>query len=121
MLGKAARKFNRTLIFCLLERKTIRNEESSIQSFLNAVGTSHSDPWNEEIWGVEVRIDGEFAQVWCNYTFYIGKKFSHCGVDAFQLYFDSTGWKIFHLSDTRRATNCAVLEEISLKYLSDKK
>lgn len=95
--------------------------ESSIQAFLNAVGTPHADAWNEEIWDVEVRIDGELAQVWCNYAFYVGRNFSHCGSDAFHLYKGVNGWKIFHLADTRRTTSCKVPNEIAAKYASGKK
>ncbi len=76
--------------------------ESSITDFLKAVGTPHAEIWYEEIWNLKIQIDGDFAQVWCDYAFYVGNKFSHCGVDAFHLYKDKDGWKIFHLADTRK-------------------
>lgn len=94
----------------------VLRKETSIADFLKAVGTPHAEAWNEEIWNVEVKIDGDLAQVWCDYAFYVGKKFSHCGIDAFHLYKTTSGWKIFHLSDTRRSTNCTIPNSISDKY-----
>jgi hypothetical protein len=90
--------------------------ESSISDFLKAVGSPHADVWYEEVWDVKVHIDGDFAQVWCDYAFYTGHTFSHCGVDAFHLYRGKGGWKIFHLADTRRKAGCKVPEEIQKKH-----
>jgi hypothetical protein len=90
--------------------------EDGIEGFLRAVGTPHPEPWNEEIWHLAVRVDGDLAQVWCDYAFYVGNRFSHCGVDAFQFYRTKEGWKIFHLADTRRATDCDVPDEIRDKH-----
>ena len=90
--------------------------ESSIADFLKAVGTPHTEVWYEEIWDVMIRVDGNFAQAWCDYAFYIGNIFSHCGVDAFHFYKDQGGWKIFHLADTRRKDNCIIPTEIQIKH-----
>jgi hypothetical protein len=95
---------------------TILRPELSIDEFAKAVGTPHKEVWHEEIWDVKVQRDGDFAQVWCDYAFYIDKTFSHCGVDAFHLIKSKDGWKIFHLADTRRKTGCDVPKEISDKY-----
>lgn len=92
------------------------SRESSIEGFLQAVGTPHAYQWNEEIWDIEVKRDGDFAQVWCSYAFYRGHTFSHCGVDAFQLFRGKGGWKIFHLADTRRTVGCQIPEEIQRKH-----
>lgn len=94
----------------------VLRRESSIDDFLKAVGTPHAEPWNEEIWDVEVKIDGSFAQVWCAYAFYVGNKFSHCGIDAFHLHKGNAGWKIFHLADTRRPDPCNIPQSIADKY-----
>jgi GT2 family glycosyltransferase len=95
---------------------TVMRPESSIAEFVKAVGTPHKEIWHEEIWDVKVQLDGNFAQVWCDYAFYIDKNFSHCGVDAFHLLKAKDGWKIFHLADTRRKAGCNVPKEISEKY-----
>ncbi|MEO8473705.1 MAG: nuclear transport factor 2 family protein [Chryseolinea sp.] len=90
--------------------------ESSIGPWLASIGTPHADKYYEEIWGIKTSIDGAFAQVWCDYAFYIGNKFHHCGVDAFQLSKDSGSWKIFHVADTRRTMACDVPAGIQAKH-----
>jgi hypothetical protein len=82
--------------------------ENSIAGFLKAIATPRPEPLSEPIWNTKVEVDGNFAQVWTDYAFYIGKKFSHCGVDAFQLVNNGSGWKIIHLADTRRTTDCKI-------------
>jgi len=94
----------------------VLEHEDSIDGFLKAVGTPHPQIWYEEIWNVSVRIDGDFAQGWCDYAFYLGNKFSHCGVDAFELHKGKDGWKIFHLADTRRREGCNIPVEIQNKH-----
>ena len=83
-----------------------RFREGSLKRFLNAVGTPHENIWDEKIWDPIVKIDGNMATVWVNYAFYVGDQFSHCGVNAFQLFKSATGWKIVNLTDTRRKDNC---------------
>jgi hypothetical protein len=56
---------------------------------------------DERIWDWEVQIDGNLAQVWTKYDVIVDGEFSHCGVDAFQLFNVDGEWKIFHLADTR--------------------
>ena len=89
--------------------------KGDLQRFLEAVGTPHDRVWNEPVWDTQVRIDDNLAQVWTKYAFYAGNEFSHCGVDAFHLHKTAQGWKIFHLTDTRRIKPCEVPEEISKK------
>lgn len=48
----------------------------------------------ERIWNPEVRIHGLIATVWAPYDFWIDGKFSHCGIDAFDLIRTEEGWKI---------------------------
>lgn len=87
--------------------------ESALTGFLKAVGTPHPEPWSEPIWDANIEVDGTFAQVWTRYAFYVGKKFSHCGVDAFQLVKYGSDWKIIHLADTRQTTGCEIPAAIS--------
>jgi len=95
---------------------TNRNGESVLkkgdfEEFLTAIGTPHDEVWDEKIWDLEVRIDNNLGQAWTKYAFYVGKKFSHCGVDAFHLTKTSNGWKIFHITDTRQRANCNLPED----------
>lgn len=86
--------------------------QGSLQSFLNAVGTPHDEIWDEPIWDTEIRVEGHLAQAWTKYAFYLGKQFSHCGVDAFHLFKTENGWKIFHLTDTRKKEGCDIPDDI---------
>ena len=78
----------------------------TLEAFVRAVGTPHGEAWDERLYGEEVRIDGPLATVWTEYSFFVGGKFSHCGVDAFQLARTGDGWKIIALTDTRRQAGC---------------
>ncbi len=76
------------------------------EGFIKAVGTPHAELWDERVANPLVRQDGNFASVWMDYTFYLGGKKSHCGVDAFFMARDGTEWKIVALMDTRRREGC---------------
>jgi hypothetical protein len=80
--------------------------KSSIDGFVKAVGTPHNDKWDERIYDVKVSIDGPMAVVWAPYKFYLGEKFSHCGVNVFNLIQTRSGWKINDITDTRRKEAC---------------
>jgi hypothetical protein len=87
--------------------------ENGINGLLKAVGTPHSETWNEPIWDLKINVDGDFAQAWASYAFYSGKQFSHCGVDAFHLVRGMDGrWTIFHLADTRQKEGCNIPDDI---------
>lgn len=80
--------------------------KGTVDSFVKAVGTPHKDKWDERIYEVKVSIDGPMAVVWAPYKFYLGDKFSHCGVNVFNLIKTNTGWKINDITDTRRKDAC---------------
>ncbi|HKY61519.1 MAG TPA: nuclear transport factor 2 family protein [Gemmatimonadota bacterium] len=85
----------------------------AMDGFIAAVGSPHEETWDERIWEPEVRIDGRLATVWVPYAFYLGATFSHCGIDAFQLYRSEDGWQIFQIADTRRREGCEIPEDVS--------
>ncbi len=88
--------------------------KETLAAFVKSVGTPHKDVYNELIWGEKILIDGDFAQVWVDYAFYLNTTFNHCGVDAFQLIRNAEGkWLIYGLSDTRRKVGCEVPTEVS--------
>lgn len=78
----------------------------SIDKWVSSVGTPHEEIYDEKIWSYKIRIDDNLASAWTDYTFYVGEKLSHCGVNAFHLVQTNEGWKISHITDTRRKTNC---------------
>jgi hypothetical protein len=94
----------------------VLNRSDSPKGFLDAVGKPHKEVWHEEIWNLKIQIDGDFAQAWCDYAFYLDKNFSHCGVDAFHLVKEQSGWKIFHIADTRRKQGCIIPQNVQDKY-----
>ena len=75
--------------------------------WLAQVAGSTGPVLDERISGAEVKIDGALASVWTAYSFYIGDRFSHCGVDAFHLVRMPEGWRIIDLADTRRREGCS--------------
>lgn len=87
--------------------------EDSVGAFVRAVGAPSEQVWDERIDAWQVRIDGPLAVVTTDYSFYLGPQFSHCGIDAFQLFRGTDGWKIFQLTDTRRRTGCPSQRESS--------
>lgn len=95
---------------------SVLRQEASLDGFLKGVGTPHTEKWTEEFWNVKINIDGDMAQAWCDYAFYLDHKFSHCGVDAFLLHKTKNGWKIFHLADTRKREGCVIPKEILAKH-----
>src|SRR5262245_6163386 len=48
----------------------------------------------ERVWSPDVRINGLIATMIAPYDFWIDGKFSHCGVDTFNLIKTEDGWKI---------------------------
>jgi hypothetical protein len=78
----------------------------NISSFLKLV-TQYAKirNWEEEIQSYSFNIDGNLAQVWCPYKFYLNGMLSHCGANSIQLFFDNDQWKIVSILDTRRK-NC---------------
>ncbi|HTK40631.1 MAG TPA: nuclear transport factor 2 family protein [Gemmatimonadales bacterium] len=78
----------------------------TVDAFVRAVGTPHTERWDERVRNTRVELDGPLASVWADYSFYAGEKFSHCGVDAFQIARDGDAWRIVALMDTRRKDGC---------------
>ena len=74
----------------------------SVGAFVRAVGTPHTDVYDERISNVQIRVDGDLATAWMDYAFFTGERFSHCGVNAFQFFRAPEGWKIIAITDTRR-------------------
>lgn len=83
-------------------------EEGSLVEFVATIANKVKDgpEWIEKLYNTEVKIDGNIAQVWTEYSFYVGEQFIHCGVDAFQLVKTNGIWKIIHIMDTRRKEGC---------------
>jgi Putative lumazine-binding len=78
----------------------------SADAFVKIIGAPHKDIYDEKITISEVNIDNNLATVIAPYKFYFGKKFSHCGIDVFQLMKTGVGWKIVSIFYNVRTGNC---------------
>ncbi len=76
-------------------------------ALVKAIGSRPADQkWDERISSYNIQIDGNMANAWTEYEFWLNDKFSHCGVNSFQLFNDGGKWKIIYLIDTRRTSSC---------------
>lgn len=82
-------------------------EKGSLKDFLKAIGTPHEQVWDEKLFNTYIQSEGGIAQVWTGYNFFIDDRFSHCGVDAFQLIKQNGHWKIVSIIDTRQIEGCS--------------
>ena len=87
------------------EGKTLVRTES-VDEFASFVSQLKKDSADERIRFETIKIDGPLAIAWTPYNFYYNGKFSHCGVNSFQLIRFDDEWKIQYLVDTRRRTGC---------------
>jgi len=78
----------------------------NVNEFADFVNTLKKDSADERIQFETIKIDGPLAIVWTPYSFYHNGKFSHCGVNSFQLVRFDGIWKIQYLIDTRRRQGC---------------
>lgn len=81
---------------------------SSFDDFLKNIAKINLETTKieEKILSFNIKIDGNMANAWTPYEFYVNAKLSHCGVNSFQLFKDDGDWKIFYIVDTRRKENC---------------
>lgn len=70
------------------EPRSLANEEYLAQL------QASKQTMRERIWNPEVRVHESIATMWAPYDFWIDGKFSHCGIDAFDLIKTGKGWKI---------------------------
>jgi len=83
---------------------SVRTE--AVNDFVKLIGAPHKEIYDERIVFTKILIDGPLASVWTDYQFYVGEKFSHCGVNSFQLVKGDKGWQIVYIIDTRRKDEC---------------
>ena len=81
-------------------------ENEKIDEFAKFISGLKKGAADEQIVFESIKIDGQLAMVWAPYKFYFEGKFSHCGVDSFQLVLVNGQWKIQYLIDTRRKQPC---------------
>ena len=89
----------------------VKTEE--VTAFIEQVSKAEPNSLDEQIsfegkneWAGTVKVDGPLAIAWTPYRFFYKGKFSHCGVNSFQLVRLKGEWKIQYLIDTRRKMGC---------------
>lgn len=87
------------------EGKLIVSNESP-DNFIGFIAREAKGNADERITFDVVKVDGPLAIAWTPYNFYYKGKFSHCGVNSFQLVRFNGNWKIQYLIDTRRRQGC---------------
>jgi sporulation-control protein spo0M len=81
-------------------------KNADINKFILTIGTPHKEIYDERIEFGSIKTDGMLASVWTPYKFYVGEKFSYCGVNSFQLVKLHGEWKIQYIIDTRKKNGC---------------
>ena len=70
------------------------------------VSIPDSVKFQEKLKSFSIQVDGDMANAWTPYEFWLNDTFSHCGVNSFQLFREQGKWKIIYLIDTRRREDC---------------
>jgi hypothetical protein len=81
-------------------------ETDKVTEFAHIIGGLQKNDADEQIKFNTIKIDGPLAFVWAPYNFFYKGKFSHCGVDCFQVVRMNGEWKIQYIIDTRRKDGC---------------
>ena len=76
-----------------------------VDGWISAIADS-GGRWDEQVYDLDVRVDGSMASVWAPYTFYLDGEISHCGINSIEMLHDAEGWKVTQISDTRRREGC---------------
>ncbi|RYG00635.1 MAG: hypothetical protein EOO02_14490 [Chitinophagaceae bacterium] len=74
----------------------------TVANFAKSVGSRPKGSLDERIKFETIKIDADLASVWTPYEFWFNGKFSHCGVNSFQLVRIKGVWVIQYIIDTRR-------------------
>jgi hypothetical protein len=95
--------FSNSVVFQTIVSKngTVSVKEESIKDFVNSISKQPVGSLDERISFETVSVNKDLAIAWTPYQFYYNGKYSHEGVNSFQLVKFAEGWKIQYLIDTR--------------------
>ncbi|MBN3580854.1 nuclear transport factor 2 family protein [Algoriphagus aestuarii] len=80
---------------------------NSVQDFAKSIGSVPAETMlDERLTDYVIQVDANMATAWTPYQFFVNDKFSHCGVNSFQLVKINGTWKIVYIIDTRRKDAC---------------
>ena len=63
-------------------------------------------PLKEIALDFEININHDIAVAWVPYEFWLNDKFSHCGIDIFNLFKIDDAWKIISMAYSVQKDNC---------------
>ncbi len=98
LFGKEARI---QTVYVNKEGKTVLLEET-LTDLIGSLCAARKEKWEEKITKTEIILDYPLAIVNAFYFFYLDNKFSHCGVNVFQVIHNNGKWEIISLIDTRK-------------------
>ena len=103
---KINQAFSKTAILQTIKKNgEVKNE--NVKAFISNISKVQKGALDERVTFSNILTDGNLASVWTPYEFYYQGKFSHCGVNSFQLVKTDNVWKIQYIIDTRRQDNCS--------------
>ncbi len=80
---------------------------SEFEKFMTSIITiPDSIKYEEKLTSFSIQVDRTMANAWVGYEFWLNDKFSHCGINSFQLINFEGDWKIVYLIDTRGKDGC---------------
>ena len=82
------------------------NFDDFLASIANAKLRDPDVQLDERLGRTVIEMDDPLASVWTEYEFWVGDRFSHCGVDAIHMLRTADGWRIVQVVDTRRREGC---------------
>lgn len=101
--------FSTTMVLQTISRNKEGNTvvvNESADEFIGSIQQLLPGEADERISFETIRIYGPLAIAWTPYKFYYKGKFSHCGVNSFQLVRFEGEWKVQYIIDTRRRVGC---------------
>ncbi|WP_350292024.1 nuclear transport factor 2 family protein [uncultured Croceitalea sp.] len=91
------------------EGKTLFRDEKIEKLITSITSIPDSVTFQEKLTSWSIQVDRTMANAWVGYEFWLNGKFSHCGINSFQMVNFDGDWKIIYLIDTRGRAGC--LEE----------
>ena len=92
------------------EGKTMLKTDNIGQLYRSIVSIPDSIQFQEKLTSWSIQIDRTMANAWVGYEFWLNGKFSHCGINSFQMVNFDGDWKIVYLIDTRGRSDCGVAQ-----------
>ena len=88
------------------EGKTLFRNEKIEKLITSITNIPDSIAFQEKLTSWSIQVDRTMANAWVGYEFWLNGKFSHCGINSFQMVNFDGDWKIIYLIDTRGKVGC---------------